>query len=105
MATAGEVVDEDLGRMNPPFGRGRTETQRPSVVARDNVGALQPGESFTAMGFYRHPDRMQILDIAKPHSRSPNKGLAAKCLAFEFRYRELLGWCVNRYGWYSINVL
>lgn len=34
MATAGDVVEEDLGRMNPPFGRAHKRISPPSVVAR-----------------------------------------------------------------------
>jgi hypothetical protein len=45
MATAGDVVDEDLGRMNRPFGRV-AQMDLASVGGRkDSVGALQPGES------------------------------------------------------------
>jgi hypothetical protein len=59
MATAGDVVEEDLGRMNPPFGRG-AQTDLASVGGRkDSVGAPQPEESFTAVGC-RHPGRMRI---------------------------------------------
>lgn len=69
MATAGDVVEEDLGRMNPPFGRG-AQTDLASVGGcKDSVGAPQPEESFTAVGC-RHPRRMRNLNIAKPHSRS-----------------------------------
>ena len=54
MATAGDVVEEDLGRTNPPFGRG-AQTYLASVGGpKDSVGAPQPEESFTAVGC-RHP--------------------------------------------------
>jgi hypothetical protein len=69
MATAGDVVEEDLGRMNPPFGRAHKRISPPSVVAKDSVGAPQPEESFTAVGC-RHPGKMRNLDVAKPRSRS-----------------------------------
>ena len=89
MATAGDVVEEDLGRMNPPFGRG-AQTDLASVGGRkDSVGALHAGESFTAVGC-RHAGRIRIPDIAKPHGRSQKKGQAVKCLASEFRYQEYL---------------
>ena len=89
MATAGDVVEEDLGRMNPPFGRGGTDGSRLRRWSQDSVGALQPGESFTAVGC-RHPGRIRNLDIAKPHSRSQKKGQVVKYLASEFRYQEYL---------------
>jgi hypothetical protein len=83
MATAGDVVEEDLGRMNRPPGSHRRNPA--AVVGReDNVGALQPGESL----------RPWVLSTPgqNPESRNltvgPREGQAVNCLASEFRYQE-----------------
>ena len=83
MATAGDVVNEDLGRMNPPFGRG-AQTYLASVGGpKDSVGAPQPEESFTAVGC-RHPDRIRNLETSQSVPEKARPSIAWP-LSFDIR--------------------
>lgn len=79
MAKPGDVVDEDLGRSAGVARR----ISPPSVVARTVSELVQPGESFTAVGC-RHPGRIRILDIAKPHGRSQKKARQSNAWPLSF---------------------
>ena len=81
MATAGDVVDEDLGRMNPPFGRSGTDGSR--------LRRWSQGQCRSSLASLKSPSRPWVVDtrqnaesrhrdIAKPHSRSQNKGLGSQ---------------------------
>ena len=63
MATAGDLVEEDLGRMNRPPGSHR-RIPRPWLVAR-TMSELSSLESHYGRGFYRHPDRIRNLETSQ----------------------------------------
>jgi hypothetical protein len=100
----GDVVDEDLGRSNPPFGRGGTDGSRlrrwsqgqcqssPGWRVLHGRGLSTPGQNPDS----RHRETSQSVPEERPGSQMPGLWVSIS---------RILGWSVNRYGWYSINVL
>lgn len=67
MATAGDVVDEDLGRMNPPFGRSGTDGSR--------LRRWSQGQCRSSLASLKSPSRPWVVDTRAECGISTSRNL------------------------------